>query len=155
MDAKVKQLLRVNSICNIVINGLLNTFFGWLLNKSTENVTFEFWVITINWVISCHIICFLTLTATNRLAKKYYQKGLCTESNKLVALPTSPLLLKLLFSEISSLFAILLFVLPPTLMGVDSLHLWGFALYKGVGGAIIGSTVANIVLRRLLIKSSS
>lgn len=155
MDAKVKQLLRVNCLCTIVINGILNTFFGWLLNKSSENVTFEFWVITINWIISCHIICFLTLTITNRLAKTYCKKGLYTESNKLIALPTSPLLLKLLFSEISSLFSILLFVLPPTLLGVDSFHLWGFALYKGVGGAIIGSVVANIVLRRLLIKTAS
>lgn len=152
MNAKVKLVLLVNSACNIVINGSLNALFAWLLNKSTPTVMFEFWTIAINWIITCHIMCFLNITSTNSLAKSYCKKGLYTESNKLIALPTSPLLLKLLFSEISSLFAIILFVLPPVLLKIDSFSLWEFVLYKGLGGAIIGSTMANIVLRRLLIK---
>ncbi|MBR3704497.1 MAG: hypothetical protein IKM11_03300 [Oscillospiraceae bacterium] len=152
MKETLQKVLRKEMIINFVINAVIGAFFAFMLNRKAERVATDFVSTLIDLLISTHFPALFTAGFSGIFAKGYAKQGIYSESYKLAKFPRNPLLFGLVLAELSVVIGVIVLGGGFTLIGIDSMPLWVFILYKTAHGGVVGMIVANLAQRRFLLK---
>ena len=142
MNPVIAVEVTVNAITNTLLNGLC----VWLIYRRAAIVPCGFAGIMIDVCITCIAICFCTVPFSVAAAKRHLKSGALKKreikDRRFSYLPRHPLLLALFFAPLVMLPLGLLLGWGFAFLEITELSVFGFVLYKGILGGLLGGAFA-------------
>lgn len=150
----MNPVIAVEVTVNAMTNTLLNGLCAWLIYRRAAVVPCGFAGIMIDAGITCTAICFCTVPFSVAAAKRHLKSGALKnqeiKDRRFSYLPRHPLLLALFFALPVILPLGLLLGWGFSFLGITELPVFGFVLYKGILGGLLGGCVCAAALIRWL-----
>ncbi|MDO4542672.1 MAG: hypothetical protein Q4C00_07605 [Bacillota bacterium] len=151
---KLKGVLFIEGVINFFCSLILNALCAFGLNSAEDRVGVDPIGVMVDTMITGFCVTFLTICFSTAASKRYRKLGLFlrTPQGVLQRLPEEPLYLVVALMLPSCLCLTIIFNAVFIILGITSLPLTAYILFKGFWGGAFGVFVAITTIKRLLLR---